>query len=101
VGGDYFRDVFYCPGSEPEAEDDGRRIKKDLMISMNEEDKKELIEEFKKGDGAKRLDLWDYALSQQVLWESIIAEMQKIAREQGVDKKLDEMMEEDLKNAEQ
>ncbi|MGF3585360.1 MAG: hypothetical protein ACQXXD_06555 [Thermoplasmatota archaeon] len=64
---------------------------------MNEEDKKELMEEFKKGDGAKRLDLWDYALSQQVLWENIIAEMQKIAREQGVDKKLDEMIEEDLK----
>ena len=68
---------------------------------MNEEDKKELMEEFKKGNGAKRLDLWDYALAQQVLWENIIAEMQKIAHEQGVDKKLDEMMEEDLKNAEQ
>jgi len=68
---------------------------------MNDEDKKELMEEFKKGDGAKRLDMWDYALAQQVLWEDIIAEMQKIAHEQGVDKKLDEMMEEDLKNAEQ
>jgi hypothetical protein len=67
---------------------------------MNEEDKKELMEEFKKGDGTKRLDLWDYALSQQVLWENIITEMQKIAHEQGVDKKLDKMMEEDLKNAE-
>ena len=68
---------------------------------MNEDDKKELMEEFKKGDGAKRLDLWEYALAQQVIWENIIAEMQKIAHEQGVDKKLDEMMEEDLKNAEQ
>ena len=38
---------------------------------MNEDDKKELIEEFKKGDGAKRLDLWDYGLAQQVLWEDI------------------------------
>ena len=64
---------------------------------MNEDDKKELIEEFKKGDGPKRLDLWDYALSQQVLWENIIAELQKIAHEQGVDKKLDELMENDLK----
>jgi hypothetical protein len=67
---------------------------------MNEDDKKELMDEFKKGDGAKRLDLWDYALAQQVLWEDIIAEMQKIAHEQGVDKKLDELMENDLKEAE-
>ncbi|MEM0493418.1 MAG: hypothetical protein QXS02_05660 [Candidatus Thermoplasmatota archaeon] len=67
---------------------------------MNDEDKKELIEEFKKADGSKRLDLWDYALSQQVLWDSILTEMQKIAREQGVDKTLDKMMEEELKEAE-
>ncbi|HVQ01392.1 MAG TPA: hypothetical protein VMT57_07750 [Candidatus Thermoplasmatota archaeon] len=67
---------------------------------MNEDDKKELIEEFKKGDGAKRLDLWDYALAQQVLWEEIIAEMQKIAHQQGVDKELDELMDRDLKEAE-
>jgi hypothetical protein len=65
---------------------------------MNEDDKKELIEEFKKGDGAKRLDLWDYALAQQVLWEDIIAELQKIAHEQGVDQKLEELMDNDLKN---
>ena len=64
---------------------------------MNEDDKKEFIEEFKKGDGAKRLDLWDYALSQQVLWENIIAEMQEIARQQGVDKELDRLMEADMK----
>jgi hypothetical protein len=65
---------------------------------MNEDDKKELLEEFKKGDGAKRLDLWDYALAQQVLWENIIADHQRIAHEQGVDKKLDELMENDLKD---
>ena len=66
---------------------------------MNEEDKKELIQEFKNGDGAKRLDLWDYAIQQQVIWEDIIADIQKIAREQGVDKQLEKMMDEDLKNA--
>jgi len=65
---------------------------------MNDEDKKEYIEEFKKADGAKRLDMWDYALSQQVLWENIIVEMQNIARKQGVDKELEKMMEEDMKN---
>jgi hypothetical protein len=64
---------------------------------MNDEDKKEFIEEFKTGDGSKRLDLWDYALAQQVLWENIITDLQKIAHEQGVDKELDKLMEEDMK----
>ncbi|EMR74462.1 hypothetical protein MBGDF03_00204 [Thermoplasmatales archaeon SCGC AB-540-F20] len=63
---------------------------------MNEKDKKELIEEFKKTGGTERLDMWDYALSQQVLWESIISEIQKIAKEQGVDKELEKMMEKDM-----
>ncbi len=66
---------------------------------MNEEDKKEFMEEFKKGDGPKRLDMWDYALAQQVVWENIISELQHIARAQGVDKELEKMMEEDLKSA--
>jgi hypothetical protein len=65
---------------------------------MNEEDKKEFMEEFKKGDGPKRLDMWDYALAQQVVWENIISELQHISRAQGVDKELEKMMEEDLKN---
>ncbi len=65
---------------------------------MNEKDKKELLEEFKKAEGAKRLDMWDYATKQQVLWENIVNEIQKIAREQGIDKELDKMMEEDMKN---
>ena len=66
---------------------------------MDDKGKKELVEEFKKGDGSKRLDMWDYALSQQVMWENIIAEMQVIAREQGVDKKLEKMMEDDMKGS--
>ena len=53
---------------------------------MDEKDKKDYIEEFKKADGSKRLDMWDYALQQQVLWENIITDMQNISREQGVDK---------------
>jgi len=64
---------------------------------MDENDKKELIEEFKKVDGSKRLDMWDYALDQQVLWENIIVELQNIAKEQGVDKKLEKMMDEEMK----
>jgi hypothetical protein len=64
---------------------------------MNEKDIKEMLEDFKKADGGKRLDMWDYALSQQVLWENIISEMQRIAKEQGVDRKLDTMMQEEMK----
>lgn len=64
---------------------------------MNEEDKKAFLDEFKKGDGPKRLDLWDYALEQQVLWENIITEIQKIAKEQGVGKELEKMMDEAMK----
>jgi hypothetical protein len=64
---------------------------------MDEEGKKQMFEEFKKSDGSKRLDMWDYAIEQQVLWENIINEIQKIAREQGVDKQLEKMIEEDMK----
>jgi len=67
---------------------------------MDEEARKEFMEEFKNGDGPKRLDMWDYAVSQQVLWEQIIAQIQEIAHEQGVDKKLDQMMQDDMKNLE-
>lgn len=66
---------------------------------MDEEGKKEFLEEFKKGDGTKRLDMWDYALGQQVIWENIITEVQKISREQGVDKDLEKMMDEEFKKA--
>lgn len=65
---------------------------------MDDKDKKEFIDDFKKGDGAKRLDLWDYALAQQVLWEKIITEMQNIAREQNVDKELEKLMEKEIKD---
>ena len=68
---------------------------------MNEDDKKELMKEFKSLDGPKRLDMWDYALSQQVTWEQIIADMQNIARDQGIDKELDKMIEEEMKKAEE
>ena len=66
---------------------------------MDKKDKEEFVKEFKEMDGAKRLDLWDYAVSQQVLWESIITEMQNIAREQGIDKKLDKMIQEEMQKA--
>jgi len=67
---------------------------------MNEEDKKQFIDEFKKAEGSQKLDMWEYAVGQQVLWEKIIAEMQDIAHEQGIDKKLEKMMDEEMKKAE-
>ena len=65
---------------------------------MDDKDRKEFIDEFKKSDGATRLDMWDYAIAQQVLWEQLINEMQIIARDQKVDKELEKLMEKDMKN---
>lgn len=67
---------------------------------MNDDDKKQYFEEFQKAEGSGKLDMWDYALEQQVIWEQIITEMQKIALEQGVDKQLEKMMDEDMKSFE-
>lgn len=67
---------------------------------MDEKDQKDYLKEFESAEGGKKLDMWDFALGQQVLWEKIIVELQKIANEQGVDKKLDKMMEEELKKEE-
>jgi hypothetical protein len=64
---------------------------------MNEEDKKEFLEDFRKANGEKKLDMWYYALEQEVLWESILADMSVIAKEQKMDKKLDDMMKQDIK----
>jgi hypothetical protein len=51
---------------------------------MNEKDVKELLEDFKKADVSKKLDMWYYALEQGVLWEEIIAEMSNIAQMKSV-----------------
>ncbi len=64
---------------------------------MNEEDKKNFLDDFKKANGEKKLDMWYYALEQEVLWEDILAKMSEIAKEQQMDKKLDDMMKEDIK----
>lgn len=64
---------------------------------MNEEDKKEFLNDFRKADGSKKLDMWYYALEQEVLWEQILAEMSEIAKEQGIEKELDKMAVEEMK----
>jgi hypothetical protein len=49
---------------------------------VKEEDKKAFLEDFKKADVSKKLDMWYYALEQEVLWEEILAEMSTIATAQ-------------------
>ncbi len=68
---------------------------------MDDKARKDFLDEFKKAEGSKKLDMWDFALENQVRWEKIISEMQKIASELGVDKKLDKMMQEEMEKAEQ
>ena len=49
---------------------------------MNEEDVKAFLEDFKKADKEKKLDMWFYALDQEGIWEEVIAEMSMIAQMQ-------------------
>jgi len=50
---------------------------------MNEKDQKTFLEDFKKADIQKKLDMWYYALDQEGLWEEAIAEMSAIAQAQN------------------
>ncbi len=46
---------------------------------MNDEDIKAFLDDFKKADKSKKLDMWFYALEQEGIWEELIAEMSNIA----------------------
>ena len=48
-------------------------------LVMKEKDKKAFLEDYKKSDVSKKLDMWYYALEQEALWEEIITEMSNIA----------------------
>ena len=48
---------------------------------MKEEDKKVFLEDFKKADVSKKLDMWYHALEQIGLWDEILAEMSNIAQD--------------------
>ena len=52
---------------------------------MNEEDKKAFIEDFEKADLSKKLDMWYFALEQEMLWEEILAEMSDIAQIRNIE----------------
>ena len=49
-------------------------------FTVNEEDKKAFLTDFKKVDINKKLDMWYYAVEQEGLWEEILAEMSMIAQ---------------------
>ena len=53
---------------------------------MNDEDKKAFLEDFKKADKEKKLDMWFHALEQEGLWEEIIAEISDIAQHDNIGK---------------
>ena len=59
---------------------------------MNEKDKKSFLEDFKKADKSKKLDMWFYAIEQEALWEEILSELSAIA--QGQQPMKDTMVEE-------
>ena len=47
---------------------------------MNEEDIKAFLEDFKKAEIEKKMDMWFFALDQEAIWDEIMNEMSKIAR---------------------
>lgn len=47
---------------------------------MNEEDQQKFIEDFKKADVPKKLDMWYFALEQISIWDELIEEMATIAQ---------------------
>ena len=53
---------------------------------MNDEDKKAFLGDFGKADIQKKLDMWYFALDQEMLWGEIITEMADIAQLQSMKK---------------
>ncbi len=47
---------------------------------MNEKDKNEFLNDFKKADISNKLDMWFFALDQEVIWDEIISEFSTIAQ---------------------
>ena len=53
---------------------------------MKEEDKKVFLDDFKKAEISKKLDMWYYAVEQEAIWEEILAELSAIAQAQNPQK---------------
>ncbi|MBE3121198.1 MAG: hypothetical protein IMZ43_10930 [Thermoplasmata archaeon] len=47
---------------------------------MKEEDIKMFLDDFKKADITKKLDMWYFAVEQEAIWEEALAEMSMIAQ---------------------
>lgn len=47
---------------------------------MKEEDVKMFLNDFKKADITKKLDMWYFAVEQEAIWEEALAEMSMIAQ---------------------
>jgi hypothetical protein len=47
---------------------------------LNEEDQQKFLEDFKKADVSKKLDMWYFALEQVSIWDELIEEMATIAQ---------------------
>ncbi|MEM0466716.1 MAG: hypothetical protein QXL17_02015 [Candidatus Thermoplasmatota archaeon] len=47
---------------------------------MNDEDCKRFLEDFKKADVARKVDMWFYAVEQAAIWEELLGEMSAIAQ---------------------
>jgi hypothetical protein len=47
---------------------------------LKEEDQQKFIEDFKKADISKKLDMWYFALEQVSIWDELIKEMAMIAQ---------------------
>ena len=54
---------------------------------MNDEDKKRFLDDFKKVDVPKKLDMWYFALEQEALWDEVISKMSEIANEKNLKRK--------------
>lgn len=55
---------------------------------MDEKDKQKFLDDFKKGDIQKKLDMWFYALEQDTLWDEILSTMSDVATEQNFKRKI-------------
>lgn len=47
---------------------------------MDEKDTKIFLDDFKKADINKKLDMWYFALDQEAMWEEILGELSMIAQ---------------------
>lgn len=54
---------------------------------MNDEDKKNFLDDFKKLDLQKKFDMWCYALEQESICEELLSEMSSIGNELKVNTK--------------